>query len=383
MNAACRLALLLVLAAVVASCAPPADEPVGSSAARIVYGTPDTTHTAVVAIIAADNTGVYGCTGTIVQMTGITAYILTAAHCCSDPVPSLVVTGADCQAGYDYIQSGGTMPSNVYAIVPDSISADPLYDGNANYPVHDFCMLKAIMPAGTPAIPVATGSDGLSVGVTVEYVGYGVTQTNQNNSLCEHASAPVDQSVTSTYFQYTEGGTTHIGGPCEGDSGGPALLPAGAAQSQQKVVGTTSYGDQNCRQYGVSMRVTSATGAGGFISNYLATAPITDGGTVQSDAGTTQHDAGTTQHDGGTTPSDGGGFHFDSGAGTGDGAGAGDGSSGNHGDGGGSQGGGGTGGGSSRGCAVSGAGAGGAAPWLVVAIVVGATVARRSRRGRA
>ena len=103
-------------------------------------------------------------------------------------------------------------------------------------------MLQFNAPAGTAVIPVAMGNDGLTLGETVEYVGFGTTQNNQNNTLREHASAPVDQAVNANWFQYSEGGATHIGGPCEGDSGGPALLPAGVPQAQQTVVGTTSYG---------------------------------------------------------------------------------------------------------------------------------------------
>src|SRR5262249_25026175 len=94
--------------------------------------------------------------------------------------------------------------------------------------------------------------------------------------------APVDQQITANYFKYTEGGATHIGGPCEGDSGGPALLPSGAPQGQQVVVGTTSYGDSNCTSYGVSMRVTSQTGPGGFISTYRAGGPSSTSGSSSS-----------------------------------------------------------------------------------------------------
>jgi hypothetical protein len=407
-----RLALAS-LVSLAASCAapPPSDGPVDRSTSRIVYGTPDTTHTAVVAVLSADNSGVYTCTGTVVQVTSGVAYILTAAHCCTAPEPSMVVIGSDYAVGLNYLMNSSTSPLQppMFAVIPGSVKADSGYNPNASAPVHDFCMLQAILPAGTPVIPVATGSDGLAVGVTVEYVGFGVTGSStagQNNTLNEHASAPVDQSVTSTYFQYTEGGNSHIGGPCEGDSGGPALLPAGAAQSAQKVVGTTSYGDPNCTQYGVSMRVTSATGSGGFISNYLNSIPLgLDGGThidaapaqadaaahvdagVQADAAaphdssataadtgiglpdaTPTHDAAESQTDGPWVPTliDGSATTGDSGhpssgtdAATGPGA-----------------------GGTAGGCALAGARQGGVGPWLALGLALAALGLRRRRAAR-
>src|ERR1019366_8365821 len=87
------------------------------------------------------------------------------------------------------------------------------------------------------------------------------------NSARNHVTAVVDQQVTSLVIQYSEGGA--VGGPCEGDSGGPALLPAGAAQSTQTVVATTSYGDATCASFGVSSRVSSEIGPTGFITQYL------------------------------------------------------------------------------------------------------------------
>ena len=84
---------------------------------------------------------------------------------------------------------------------------------------------------------------------------------------------PVNLGLTNTTLQSSQGGAARVQGGCEGDSGGPALVPAGAPQSQQKVVGTTSTGDAtSCatNTENTCMRVTSETGPGGFITNYLA-----------------------------------------------------------------------------------------------------------------
>lgn len=66
---------------------------------------------------------------------------------------------------------------------------------------------------------------------------------------------------------------------------GPSLLPAGVAQAQQAVMGVQSFGNSTtCSQttLGVASRVSSAMGAGQFITSYLAGSPI---GTREGDAG--------------------------------------------------------------------------------------------------
>jgi hypothetical protein len=189
-----------------------------------------------------------------------------------------------------YLEGGGPLPANTYPVLAGSVQADPAYDSSASAPIDDFCMLQvAGLPDGVASIPVATCADGLVLGEQVEYVGFGATQTNPNNTARRHGDSTIDEALTSQWFQYSEGDGRS--GPCQGDDGGPAVLPAGAPQSTQVVVGTTSYGDLSCNSYGVSMRVSSATCAGGFIAEYLSSGPA-DAGTDASgvDAG---NEAGT------------------------------------------------------------------------------------------
>jgi MYXO-CTERM domain-containing protein len=273
------LALSLVFSAALASCARPSTEPqdgpVSEAKERIAYGTQDTAHTAVVALLANSGGGSFSeCSGTIVQVKNGYGYVLTAAHCCNMGAPSIVVMANDYSVGEQYL-FGGTPQPPAYAVDPNSV----YYDSKYNQLDHDFCMLKfAGANASTPVIPVAQpGQDGLQIGVAVEHVGYGITDNNNNNSVRRHGTNNVDQNVTTYVIQYSQGGPSHIPGPCEGDSGGPALIPAGASPSQQKVVATTSYGNSaSCSQgtVGVSSRVSSETGPGGFISSFLADTPI-------------------------------------------------------------------------------------------------------------
>ena len=261
------------------------DGRLGASQSAIAYGSADSTHTAVVALLGnAGGSSFAECSGTIVQVKNGQAYVLTAGHCCDKTVPSVVVMSNDYSVGEQYI-FGGTPAPPAYAVTAGSVYFDSKYDPNATNPPssYDFCMLKFAAPANAAVIPVAQpGQDGLSLGVQVEHVGFGVTDTSTSNSGRRTGTAPVDLSLTATDLKSSQGGSGLIQGVCEGDSGGPALVPAGAMPSQQMVVGTTSYGSTTtCSQntYNDCMRVTSETGPGGFITDYLADTPTgTPGG---------------------------------------------------------------------------------------------------------
>jgi Trypsin len=253
LSCCCLFASLVAVGCGPAGSPSAADGPVGRASSRIIDGSPDTTHTAVVAILAnAGQNSFDECSGSIVAVQNGNGYVLTAAHCCGgepgNPVtPGVVILANDYSSYENDIGIASSMPP-AYAVVPGSVSWDQSYDPNSATPTNDFCMLQfSGADASTPTISLPTSAnDGLALGVEVEYSGFGVTDGNgnNNNSKRNHVSAPVDQLVTADYIKYSEGG--NVGGPCSGDSGGPALLPAGAPQSQQTVVATTSYGDASC-----------------------------------------------------------------------------------------------------------------------------------------
>jgi hypothetical protein len=269
------------------------EDPVAQAQSPIAYGTADTAHTAVVGVLANAGGGSYSaCSGTVVQVKNGQGYVLTAAHCCNMGSPTIVVMANDYSVGEPYLGGGNPAPP-VFKVVAGSVFYDTQYDGQD----HDFCMLKfSGATASTPVIPVALpGQDGLVLGVMVEHVGFGITDNNQNNSSRRTGTEKLDQNLTGLILQWSQGGGSHIPGPCEGDSGGPALIPAGAPQGSQKVVGTTSYGDSaSCSgaTLGVASRVTSETGATGFITNFLNDAPTgTPGGTAVPNCGLQSADA--------------------------------------------------------------------------------------------
>jgi hypothetical protein len=241
----------------------------------IAYGSPDTAHTAVVAVLApVGTTELQECTGSIVQVTGSTGYVLTAAHCCNMYIPTVVVAATDYTVGETYL-CGGTPVPPVYSVVPESVYHDARYaDPGTDY---DFCMLKfsgATKEMATLALPSST-SDGLQVGSAAEHLGYGETESSTTSSVRRTGTDAVT-ALTPTAVTFDQGGPTHIPGTCDGDSGGPALVPAGAPEAQQVIVAVDSYGNPTtcaAETLGVGSRVLSEVGMGGFITSYLANAP--------------------------------------------------------------------------------------------------------------
>jgi hypothetical protein len=251
------------------------DDRVGTTRSTIAYGTVDATHTAVVSVLAPVGTqSLQECSGSLVGVTSGTGYVLTAAHCCNTFTPSIVVAGNDYSVGEAYL-SGAAPSAPAYAVVPGSVYYDAQYAGAD----HDFCMLEfsgASAGMATLALPTSA-SDGLAIGTHIEHVGFGMTDTNTTNSRRRTGTDTVDQTLTPLVFEFTQGGASHIPGTCDGDSGGPSLVPAGAAQSQQVVVGVQSYGNATtCAQetIGGASRVSSEIGPGGFVTSYLQGTPI-------------------------------------------------------------------------------------------------------------
>ncbi len=225
--------------------------PSGKAGQPIINGEPDVTHDAVMAVLG--NTG--ACTGTVIAKDVVNkkGYVLTAAHCVSE-APQVVVRGTN--------YANGTQ----YPVV--DYKAHESYDGQ----VYDFAMVTFTWNNNEPpVIPITTAAmDNMAAGTNVTFVGYGVTESNQNNStrfFVDGQLAEVDP-LTISYNQSNSGPYPNSGGPCFGDSGGPAFLDVPGVG--ETVAGITSYGDQNCTQFGVSGRTSAVEG---WIADY-----ITNGG---------------------------------------------------------------------------------------------------------
>ena len=270
----------------------PGDGPSASNSSRVAYGVLDSTHTAVVSLLApVGTTELEECSGSIVRVSGGEGDVLTAAHCCNVYVPTLVVVAADYAIGEPYLTSGTPAPP-VYPVVPGSVWYDAAYSQD-NQLDHDFCMLRfSGAPANTATLALPSTTDGLVLGAEIEHVGFGLTDASSTNSQRRSGTDTVDQQLTPLIIEFSQGGPTNIPGTCEGDSGGPSLLTATASQAQQVVVAVQSYGSgASCAQitFGVGSRVASSMGAGGFITSYLAGAPIG----IHAGASTGPEDAGS------------------------------------------------------------------------------------------
>jgi MYXO-CTERM domain-containing protein len=271
----CSLLSSLILSGCSFKGAPePSDGKVTEARDPIAYGSPDgSKHTAVVALLANAGGGSFTeCSGSIVQVKNGHAYVLTAAHCCNQGAPTIVVAGNDYSVGEQYL-FGGTPQAPSYAVTAGSA----YYDSSYNQQDHDFCMLKfAVGSAATLGLPGSCATDGVTNGVMVEHVGFGMTDTNANNTGRNTGTDQIT-SLNSLTISYKSGyGGQNQAGTCEGDSGGPALLPAGVGQSQQTIVGVTSYGlTTSCgaQDTGTSSRVCSEIGTGKFITNFLNDTP--------------------------------------------------------------------------------------------------------------
>jgi MYXO-CTERM domain-containing protein len=76
----------------------------------------------------------------------------------------------------------------------------------------------------------------------------------------------VVESFSVAQFLYDQ---RDLKGACQGDSGGPALLSTAAGE---RVLGVTSFGDENCTNLGVSVRVGPATS---LIQSFINATPAT------------------------------------------------------------------------------------------------------------
>lgn len=204
-------------------------EPLGRAASPIFNGELDSVHSAVVFVELSGGS----CSGTLIAACGGTGYVLTAAHCCAEPVLGVV-------QGEDAYDSGAPYFDAIDA------HADPAYDGASD---HDYCIVRVGgVPDGTPVIPaMRPDEDTLSAGDMVEFVGYGITESDWNNSQRRHVSDDISD-LTPGVMSYDQ----QPGGPCNGDSGGPALSIVGGSE---RVSGVTSQGDEACVSYGESGRV--------------------------------------------------------------------------------------------------------------------------------
>lgn len=211
----------------------PTDEKVATNQEEIFGGSVDNTNAATVFVYAINGQYIEQCSGTLIAVNGSYGYILTAHHC----------------EGMQYIKFGTNAPQQLDQ--PDfQVEQDfphPMYGGQAG-DAHDLRILRFVgANANMTVVPPASNPDGVTTQTMVDISGYGLTE-NGDSTTRRH----VTMKLSSVNSQFLEVNQTSGKGSCSGDSGGPWYADVNGVKS---VVAVTSYGDQNCTQYGDGGRV--------------------------------------------------------------------------------------------------------------------------------
>ena len=235
------LALLLV------ACT--AQEQTGSSASSIIGGLPGVQGD-FPTTVAITNGGL--CTGTLIAPD----LVLTAAHCI---LPELVGASSQEQVtsetqvvlDSEYLYAaGGTRMRAAETIPHPDFSINGLGD-------NDIALIRLQSPV-TDRVPTPINrvKSDAKIGMSVTQVGYGLSQVGGQEAGRLYVLEDKKATSCGTFgasdtnllcFSQVDGR-----GKCQGDSGGPSYATINGVE---RVVGVTSFGDRDCRQFGADTRV--------------------------------------------------------------------------------------------------------------------------------
>lgn len=244
------LVLLLSISGLLSACQ--SDLQTDQQRRPIYLGEPDTAeaHQAVVGLVEVWQGNLEAfCTGTLITPT----VVLTAAHCLDD----YELTEVQIYFGDD-VTGGGVF------IDVDHWDQHPDWDPSNPDSPDDIALIRLAEPAPAGILPITPLPESLGLGETdegadVDLSGFGETE-DLTYDVKLHVPVPIGKVcggpsecpfdgdwVAPRAFGYSQ----QAGGPCTGDSGGPAFIWRG---DFEYVAGVTSYGG-DCLDFGVSTTV--------------------------------------------------------------------------------------------------------------------------------
>ncbi len=182
------------------------------------------------------------CSGTLIAE----RVVLTAAHCLDMGTRRTVVPVPPEKLAI-YVGDNPTTDPNPVAYFVSEALIHPLYDKIQIR--NDIALIRLVQAPGVtpvPALPQSLGLTSSDEGATINFAGFGQDEYNHYDQKLQ-VDGILEEIYTDQQIYYAQ----LDGGPCFGDSGGPAFIKRGQVPY---VAGITSYGDATCSQYGVSTR---------------------------------------------------------------------------------------------------------------------------------